>query len=525
MARIRFDENGNMRFVMSEDESAFTSPEDVQKYYDQAIANSLGGRAGQQPSRIATSGSMPGAAYDQSGNLTYKPGNWGSAGYDPNEAAVNIGGQNYNRIGGYSNPGHLAGKMFQGQPFSNYVMEDPTYGTLMRSDALAGAGQYNKKDIGNYLPGLMMSAVGGLAAAGAGAAAGGAGASGGIGSSLGTGAFDMAGLGGAMGAWNAGGLGAGAGVGLGTGAQSLLGGAGDPFIDAYSAYGTGGGPTGNPFDISASLGGNAGTGAGQSMLNGLNPSDLRDFGIDQNTVWRQMMQDVPAGEYGGELSTIGSPDAINPQVVDVQPGYAGPGSPGVPMGTPVRGASGGINPPYLSLAERAARIFKNDPNNPAQLEDYLAVGGLAGSSLLTGIGARNTANSVEGIASRAEAARAPALSAYNAAVMSPDTFYNSAPAMGASNAAARALSVHGNPANNPALMAKLAAYNLGGYNDYLRSLGPLALGGIDATARGQLEAANARSGIYNAAGAGLGSLYNPMDQILRLLAQQQTRQA
>lgn len=148
------------------------------------------------------------------------------------------------------------------------------------------------------------------------------------------------------------------------------------------------------------------------------------------------------------------------------------------------------------------------PNN------ILAGGLQAGLGLY---GANQQTNALTSLYDRSRADRAPALAAYNNALANPNTFYQSAPAMGSLDAVLRKLSVQGNPAANPGLLSQAAAYNLGGYNDYLRSLQGAAFGGEATQANLGSQAAQASGGGINAIGTGLATALNPQPTLADLL--------
>jgi len=135
-------------------------------------------------------------------------------------------------------------------------------------------------------------------------------------------------------------------------------------------------------------------------------------------------------------------------------------------------------------------------------------------------------NTLQNIYDTQRADRAPALAAYNNALANPDTFYNSAPAMGAADATLRRLSMQGNPANNPGLLSQAAANSLGGYNNYLASLAPAAFGGQATQAQLGTSMAGAQGGGYEALGAGVrtATQSNPYDDYIRMLTSQGNRQ-
>jgi hypothetical protein len=137
---------------------------------------------------------------------------------------------------------------------------------------------------------------------------------------------------------------------------------------------------------------------------------------------------------------------------------------------------------------------------------------LLGAALPAGLGylgASSQADAMKDIYNQTRADRMPALNAYNSALQNPNTFYQSAPAMGAVDAVLRKLSVNGNPASNPGSLSQAASYNLGGYNDYLRGLAPAAFGTADTESKLSTLGAGADAGKYNAVGWGLNQYMNP----------------
>jgi hypothetical protein len=145
---------------------------------------------------------------------------------------------------------------------------------------------------------------------------------------------------------------------------------------------------------------------------------------------------------------------------------------------------------------------------------------ILGAALPAGLGylgASSQADAMKDIYNQTRADRMPALTAYNTALQNPNTFYQSAPAMGAVDAVLRKLSVNGNPASNPGSLSQAAAYNLGGYNDYLRGLTPAAFGTANTEANIGMNQAGADAGKYNAVGYGLGQYFNPQPNLNDLL--------
>ena len=135
--------------------------------------------------------------------------------------------------------------------------------------------------------------------------------------------------------------------------------------------------------------------------------------------------------------------------------------------------------------------------------------GTVGQGLLGLLESNSTSSDLKDVANQLRADRGPALSAFNTALANPNTFYNSAPAMGALDAALRKLSMSGNPAVNPGALSKAAVYNLGGYNDYLRSLAGPAFGTASTEASVGQNAANAGNSFYDVLGYGLNTLTQP----------------
>lgn len=147
---------------------------------------------------------------------------------------------------------------------------------------------------------------------------------------------------------------------------------------------------------------------------------------------------------------------------------------------------------------------------------------LLGTALSTGLGvygSNQQANSLAGIAAQSRADRMPALNAYNTALTHPDTFYNSAPAQGGLDAVLRKLSVQGNPALNPGALSKAAAYNLGGYDDYLKSLQGAAFGTAGNEMNVNVQGATAANGIPNSLGYGLAGLTSTDNGLSSLMSQ------
>lgn len=132
--------------------------------------------------------------------------------------------------------------------------------------------------------------------------------------------------------------------------------------------------------------------------------------------------------------------------------------------------------------------------------------GTLGAGGLSAVGYDKARDTLHSIYDQITNARAPSLNAYNNAVQNPDTWYQSAPAMGAASAAAQALSTKGNPAENPGLTAQLAANQLGGYDKYLNTMSGPAFGGQQYQASIGGNLATLAQGLPNSLAQGLGSL-------------------
>jgi len=151
--------------------------------------------------------------------------------------------------------------------------------------------------------------------------------------------------------------------------------------------------------------------------------------------------------------------------------------------------------------------------------DLLKAGGALGSTLLGLAGADNQRSSLNQQLDLLKPTLQGASGAYLNALNNPNSWYQSAPAMGASDAAARALSINGNPAGSPGDIAKLASYNLGGYNDYLRSTGNTAIGAGNTVASLTPSVLGTSGQGLNALGSGLAQLTNPTPSLADTLQQ------
>ena len=152
-------------------------------------------------------------------------------------------------------------------------------------------------------------------------------------------------------------------------------------------------------------------------------------------------------------------------------------------------------------------------------QDILSAAGPLLGAGLGYLGSQQQSNAITDIYNQTRADRSGALNAYNTALTNPNSYYQSAPAMGSVDAVLRKLSVQGNPAANPGLLSQAAAYNLGGYNDYLRALTPAAFGTAGTEANLGMGAASADRGGTTSIASGLGSLLTPSMDISQFLKQ------
>jgi hypothetical protein len=318
--------------------------------------------------------------------------------------------------------------------------------------------------------------------------------------------------GGLLAGGGAAGAGAGTGAGAGAGgsmaaadalglsqmgqAAGLSGGALDAFVASGGALGStaaggagvglgmssAGGASASPFVGGASGGGAA---AGEGLLGGATGAGT-------------------SGATGGALIT-GAGSAAVPWAVGSAPSIIGPT--GLEIGTGVSQA--GAAPWY----EQLWNTVKDIPGLSSFLPGSGDGSGLNWGNILSGLGqaglgylgADKMADAYQNIYNQTRADRMPALGAFNTALQNPNDFYNSAPAMGATDAVLRKLSMQGNPASNPGLLSQAAAYNLGGYNDYLRALSGPAFGTTNSEINVASGAANAQGGGLNALGFGLNT--------------------
>lgn len=230
-----------------------------------------------------------------------------------------------------------------------------------------------------------------------------------------------------------------------------------------------------------------------------------------------LLSNIPAGATtlaGGAASAL--TNAASDAPIDTNSGPSGPGDT-----PPVNNAPGQVTG---DVPVAPSNILSNAGVGTSALAKLLGVSdataqllGAGGTTLAGILGAQSSANTLQNIYNQQRSDRAPALAAYNGALANPNTFYQSAPAMGAATAAANALSTKGNPADNPGLTAQLAANQLGGYNSYLSGLAGPAFGGDATQASLGGALANTSNQTANAVAGGLGNLSTPTTDLTSLL--------
>ena len=273
-----------------------------------------------------------------------------------------------------------------------------------------------------------------------------------------------------------------AGGGILNAAPSLANAAGDPFVDAYSQFGTGGGPTG--LSLPGAAGGAGMLGAAASLISSAADNfNLSDF---DESGGRYAFEGGQGGNAGLEGVTSGGKSMLS-----------GAGSAAGALAQLLKSALGiDVSPGTLGLL------------------------GTLGSSALGAFGANQRQNSLEGIANRQQANYQPFLDDAMDMMRNPEKFYQRPEVTGAVEASLRGLSSQvGNPILNPGAIAKQAAYNTGLYNNALNQRLATAMGGQDTLARLQTQAALSGGGVYDALGSGLASATNTQPNMNNLLAQ------
>lgn len=245
-------------------------------------------------------------------------------------------------------------------------------------------------------------------------------------------------------------------------------------------------------EIGAGLGASLGTGS----ITGL-PGATSLTGLDALVQGGSNLPSMPP--------TPNLPGTTSP-TLPTTPGGTGTIIDGVPPVGTAAGAAGALGSAGSSGAQG---ILSKIMDGTATADDWMKIAGQVGATGLGVLGSLNQTNAIKDLANQTRAERAPALNAFNSALADPSSWYSSAPAMGATDAVLRKLSVNGNPALNPGDLSKAAAYNLGGYNDYLRTMGNLGLSGQATNAQLGLEGVKSQGNIYNVLGAGLNDLTQP----------------
>lgn len=309
--------------------------------------------------------------------------------------------------------------------------------------------------------------------------------------------------------------GAGAGIGGGAGGGALaeagLGGAG--LTQAELAAASGGGlsaataspltsltnlltpsPTSVATSLAQQLAQNGGGSNALSEASNTSPSGIPNYETGY----------VPNVQYGNSDPLVNNPSTFGTgDPYDVGQNLVNNPSTFNPSGTPA-GAQSALS-----------RLI----NGNATAADYAQIAGALGTTGVGILSANSQANTLKGIYDQQRADRAPSLAAYNTALANPDTFYNSAPAMGSVDAVLRKLSVNGNPAANPGDLSKAAAYNLGGYTNYLGALSGPAFGGQATQAQLGTGIAGTQASMGNALGGGLTNLTTPTNDWSSILSQ------
>lgn len=306
----------------------------------------------------------------------------------------------------------------------------------------------------------------------------------------------------------------------------------------------------NMFGLDAAAGAGAGAGAGA---------------VPPESYWNMVAGDVPAGSLPAADLTSAGLDAITtgqaatpfttaPSFAELG-GVAGGGGLGATLTNLLTPTPSGVAASVVGkalqnggstdqtsqdLATAAASSTPVDPNTNSGvgstsitgtgsgdlgLNDFLP-GGKYASLLGTGLsgllglaGADATRSSLNSALDLIKPTAEAAGGAYRNALANPDSWYQSAPAMGATDAVLRKLSVNGNPAMDPGALSKAAAYNLGGYTNYLSSTGNTAVGAANAANSLTAPIAANAAAPYNVAGATLGSALNPTPSLADLLKQ------
>lgn len=384
---------------------------------------------------------------------------WAAQYYDAANGTFNIPGvgvvnvaspwadfQNSSAFGSGSTPGAFRSNMFEG---GGQVIDTP-YGPLFVGKSRQDAPEMSAQPgagIGGMLPLLL---AGGIGAAGAAAGFG----LGGLGSSAG--ALGGPGAGGAMSALESG-------------------------LGAYTNFGAG---------TAGAVGGGAGA------LGGL---DALEAGLGAYT----NLGSPVAGGVGalGGPGTGGAMDAL-------EAGLTSGAS--TPAGTLLPAATG------AGTASQAGSALSRILGGNASTQDYLSLAGQLGSLGLGVYGANQQANATSDLYDRFFSLGAPYRQSLAALEANPQGFYQSPMVQGAlqqgSDALSRSLSAKvGNPILNPTALQEMQNYTTRGlldaYNNRFSQLASAGQLGVSQSAGLGSQAAASQSGVPNALGAGLSSVF------------------
>jgi hypothetical protein len=185
-------------------------------------------------------------------------------------------------------------------------------------------------------------------------------------------------------------------------------------------------------------------------------------------------------------------------------GSASAGTAGVGAGTAAGAAAG------TSLS----RIL----DGTATTADYLSVLGTAGATGLGIFGSQQQANALRDIAAQGRADRAPFLSKSLEYLNDPSA-YAAGPGKTTLDSVLRALSVKGNPADNPSSLEIATQAGLRDWRDAVTGFGNMGLAGEDTRASLLSKATGADANALNALGYGVGQITNPPTSLADILKQ------
>lgn len=305
------------------------------------------------------------------------------------------------------------------------------------------------------------------------------------------------------------------GLGLLGGAEAAAAGAGaSPYSLGAANLGTGASALPNALGSYGSLGsaaaGEIGAGLGASLgtgsITGL-PGATSLTGLDSLLQGGSSLPNMPTTSNipGTNLPTLPTAPGTTGTIID---------------GVPPVGAAAGVAGAASGASGGLSQVLKDTFGLDIGADALKTLGTLGGTALGV-VGSMNQTKTLKDLADREFGVRQPFIDLAKNAAQNPDSWYNSAPAMGATDAVLRKLSVNGNPALNPGDLSKAAAYNLGGYSDYLGKVGGLALGSAPASISLGKDIAGSEGNTLNALGAGLADLTNPRQDWTKILAQMQ----